>query len=297
MTATGSSAHFIVNDSGTRLALTHLPAKTSRSKSSTAIEQLRNQSPVLLSHGTFSNHRSVQGLAQYLSDNGYDCWILDFQGHGSSDKPKKEPSFESMCIEDAAAALDHLKMLYPTETVIWVGHSAGGLAVLTLLCRRPVYKASIKAIVTLASQTTHAAILRKNRIIIHLSKVITWLIRFAPGKYFKLGPENEFGSVMAQWYRWSLTQQWLGDDGFNYMDALATISTPTLMLSGSADYFIAPPEGCRTLFDRLGSIDKQYQECGIHAGFSEDYNHPRIAASRRASREIWPLINDWLAVR
>ena len=202
-----------------------------------------------------------------------------------------------MCVEDAAAALDHLKTLYPSQAIIWIGHSAGGLAVLTLLCRQPQYKASIKAIVTLASQATHAATLSKNRILIQLSRVITQLVGFAPGKVFKLGPENEFGPVMAQWYRWSLTEQWLGDDGFNYMDALSTITIPTLMLSGSDDKFIAPPAGCRALFDQLGSPDKHYQECGLQTGFSEDYNHPRLVSSRSASREIWPLIVNWLAER
>ena len=292
MKEAGSPVEIITNDSGTRLALTRTPANTT---SSTANSPIQNSGPVLLAHGTFSNHRSVRGLAQHLADTGFDCWTLDFQGHGLSDKPTIEPNFDSMCIEDAAAALDHLKALYPSKTIIWIGHSGGGLAVLTLLCRRPEYQSSIRSIVTLASQATHAATLRKNRIIIQLSSVMTRIMGFAPGKLFKLGPENEFGLVMAQWYRWSLTGQWLGDDGFNYMEALPAITAPALMLSGSDDKFIAPPEGCRALFDQLGSPDKHYQECGLQTGFSEDYTHPRLVSSRSASREIWPLITKWLA--
>jgi len=280
--------HRIVNDSGTRLALTRIPSLTTLD---------HNLGPVLLAHGTFSNHRSVRALAQHLSEKGFDCWILDFQGHGKSDKPKAEPNFESMCIEDAAAALDHLKQHYPTQSIIWVGHSAGGLAALSLLCRQPKYQPSVKAIVTLASQTTHAAKLRKNRVIIQVSALVTRIIGVAPGKYFKLGPENEFGKVMTQWYRWSLSEKWLSDDGFNYIEALPDIHVPTLMLSGSGDTFIAPPSGCRALYDRLGSIDKHYQECGLQTGFLEDYNHARIISSRNASREIWPLISSWLIQR
>ncbi|MEE9335607.1 MAG: alpha/beta fold hydrolase [Granulosicoccaceae bacterium] len=294
MKKTGSPVEIITNDSGTRLALTRTLAGIS---SSATTGQKQNLGPVLLAHGTFSNHRSMRGMAQHLADTGFDCWSLDFQGHGHSDKPTIDPSFDSMSIEDAAAALDHLKALYPSQAIVWIGHSGGGLAVLTLLCRQPEYKAAIKAIVSLASQATHAATLNKHRIAIQLSSVITRLMGYAPGKFFKLGPENEFGPVMAQWYRWSLTGQWLGDDGFNYMDALPTITTPALMLSGSGDEFIAPPQGCRALFDQLGSPDKQYQECGLQTGFAENYNHSRLLSSRSASREVWPLVANWLAAR
>jgi oxygen-independent coproporphyrinogen-3 oxidase len=166
--------------------------------------------------------------------------------------------------------------------------------VLSLLARRPSFIPSLKAIVTVASQTTHAAKRRKNRIIILLSSVITRLLGFAPGKIFKLGPENEFGPVMTQWYQWSLSQKWLAADGFDYLQALNTISTPTLMLSGTGDTFIAPPGGCRALFDRIGSNDKDYQECGLSTGYAEDYNHSRIITSVSASKEIWPLISTWL---
>lgn len=282
--------HVINNGSGTRLALTRTPNEAPSK------ESLQRQSlgPVLLAHGTFSNNRSVRGLAQHLSDAGFECWTLDFQGHGQSEKPKTAPSFDSMCIEDAAAALDYLREAYPSEPIVWVGHSAGGLAVLTLLCRKPEYQELLKAIVTLASQTTHAAQTGKHRIIIQISNVITRLLGFAPGKLFKLGPENEFGTVMTQWYRWSLTKQWRGDDGFNYIEALSSITVPTLMLSGSGDKFIAPTQGCLALFDQLGCSVKRYQECGIETGFSENYNHSRLVSSRAASREIWPFIKKWL---
>jgi hypothetical protein len=34
--------------------------------------------------------------------------------------------------------------------------------------------------------------------------------------------------------------------------------------------------------------------CGTAEGFSEDFGHARIIASRAAQREIWPRIKDWL---
>ena len=43
--------------------------------------------------------------------------------------------------------------------------------------------------------------------------------------------------------------------------------------------------------------DKQWTLCGKSEGFSEDFGHTRIVASRAAQREIWPRVMDWLASR
>lgn len=284
------SVQFIKNESGTQLALTYFQARTP--SPATNADDLRG--PILLAHGTFSNHRSMRGLSQYLSDIGYDCWILDFQGHGYSAKPANAPDFEQMCIEDAAAAITYVKKLYPLQRLIWIGHSGGGLAALMLLARKPENATALKAVVTVASQTTHSAMHNKNRLIILLSRFITRTLGVAPGKYFKLGPQNEFGPVMAQWYGWALTGNWLAKDDFDYLHELSAITTPTLMLAGSGDTFIAPPAGCKVLFDKLGSEKKEFKECGLDTGFIENYNHSRIISSRNASKEIWPVISDWL---
>ncbi|MBX2838912.1 MAG: alpha/beta hydrolase [Gammaproteobacteria bacterium] len=285
------NVHFIKNGSETQLALSYFPSQTP----SPATGTKGHRGPIILSHGTFSNHRSMRGLSQHLSDIGYECWVLDFQGHGYSDKPTIAPNFEQMCIEDAAASINFLKKRYPLEKLIWIGHSGGGLAALMLLARKPEYAATLKAIVTVASQTTKAATSSRNRLIIRLSRLVTRMLGLAPGKFFKLGPENEFGPVMAQWYEWSLTGNWLAEDEFDYLNALPANTTPTLMLSGSGDMFIAPPEGCRALFDKIGSANKKYTECGLSTGFLENYSHSRIISSRNAAKEIWPLISAWLA--
>lgn len=277
-----STQHFIQNQSGTQLGLTHFPAKHP------------SQGPVILAHGAFSNNRSLRGLAQHLSDSGFDSWVLDFQGHGHSAQPEKPPSFESMCLEDCEAVLSFLSQRYPTEKISWVGHSGGGLAILMYLARNPELIDQFNTIVTLASQSTHAATTALKRSSIRLCQLTTALLGFAPGKRLKLGPENEFGPVMMQWYQWSLSGEWRGADGFSYTDALANIQLPCLMFSGSGDRFIAPKAGCRFLFDKLVSTNKQFIECGIESGFLENYNHARIISSRNASEDIWPKISAWL---
>jgi len=294
--------HYVVNEAGTRLALTYLPAFKSESTVSISCklsdEQVESQQssayPVLLTHGTFSNHRSCRGLAQYLSKRGFDCWILDMQGHGFSDKPTVQPTFESMCLQDTGAALDFLQKQYPDTQVHWVGHSGGGLAILMYLARHPDQQNRLGKIVTLASQATHAGKKPLNRVAIKLSAIITKLLKVAPGRWLKIGPENEFASVMLQWYQWSLEEKWLGHNGLDYEAALEQVQRPLLSIAAGGDTFIAPVEGCRHLYKCYGGEQKEFHFCAKSSGYKEDYTHSRIISSSSAAKEVWPMVSDWL---
>ncbi len=249
---------------------------------------------MLLTHGTFSNHRSCRGLAQHLNKRGFDCWLLDNQGHGLSEPPLQAPDFEQMYLDDASAAVDFLKQRYNHQKLAWVGHSGGGLGALMYLAREPDRQATFSSIVTLASQATDAAVRPLNRSLIRLAQVTTRVLGYAPGHRLRLGPEAEFGAVMQQWYDWSLSGRWLGRDGFDYEASLPRVSVPTMMMAGSADRFIAPVSGCVRLFNQLGAEQSSFVRCGLDGGFSEDYSHARIISSRAAATDIWPLITSWL---
>ncbi|MFK7857110.1 MAG: alpha/beta fold hydrolase [Granulosicoccus sp.] len=292
------NVYHISNKSGTRLALTRLPCKIDSIKSTNSIVK-RNSTligavPVVLAHGTFSNHRSCKGLALYLSQRGFDCWLLDFQGHGHSAKPVGSPTFESMCLEDTAAVLEFIGIRYPGQQMHWIGHSGGGLSILMYLCRNLNQQKSIASIVTLASQATHAAVVKKHRYAIKVSKLITQALGFAPGRWFKIGPENEFANVMLQWYRWSLQGKWLGEDSFDYENGMRSLTCPLLALAGGGDHFIAPADGCKHIFNRAGSNHKKFELCGLTTGYKENYSHARLISSSSASSEVWPLVSDWL---
>ncbi|OED42279.1 hypothetical protein AB833_06390 [Chromatiales bacterium (ex Bugula neritina AB1)] len=251
----------------------------------------------MLAHGTFSNHRSCRGLARHLSRCGFNCWLLDFQGHGISETPRIEPDFESMCLADTAAAIDYVAADSTDGKTWWIGHSGGGLAILMYLARDPHRQSRLHGLITLASQATEAAAPLSNRVAIRMASLVTSVLRVAPGRLLKLGPENEFAAVMQQWYRWSLSGRWEGSDGFNYLEALKGVTVPSFSLAAAADNFIAPPAGCEKIHRCLGAVDKTYRLCGLHAGDREDYSHARIVSSRNASVDIWPRIAEWLHSR
>ena len=248
---------------------------------------------VILAHGMFSNYRTCRGLASYLTTQHYDCWLLDYQGHGLSDHPDHAPDFESMCLEDTESTLDFIQSS-SDKPIWWLGHSGGGLAILMFLARNPDRQEKLAGIITLASQATDAGLSWQHRLVFRVSRILLKFTKTVPGKPLGLGPEKEYSSVLDQWLLWSIAKHWSGTDDFDYLAHMADIKIPTLMISGVGDRFIAPTSGCKRLHDNLASTDKTFLLLGKDNGFLEDYTHDRLISSRNASTDVWPLIGQWL---
>ena len=258
----------------------------------------RGGDPVVLTHGTFSNHRSCMGLAAFLAKEGFDRWVLDWRGHGASEHPNRPHSFDDIALLDVPAVIDAVTSRSGRPDLYWVGHSGGGLIAGMWMARFPkLASRHIKGLVMLASQATGAA-----RSLRHRARImgIEWWLRgrnIVPAGSLGVGPEAESAPLMRQWCRWNLTSSFRGTDGFDYMQGLSRLTLPVLGLAGAGDRFIAPSHGCQALISAYGSIDTQFQLCGKKQGFREDYTHNRLVLSRSASLEIWPMVAQWLLAK
>jgi polyhydroxyalkanoate synthase len=83
------------------------------------------------------------------------------------------------------------------------------------------------------------------------------------------------------------------DGRVSYTAALAAIRTPSLVVVGRADELADPIVG-RTIFDRLGSSDKELVVAGRAEGFGVDFGHVDLLVGPAARREIFPRIVRWL---
>jgi oxygen-independent coproporphyrinogen-3 oxidase len=259
--------------------------------------EIRHDPPLIFTHGTFSDAQVCRLLARYLAREGFDSWILELRGHGHSQSGSVHPDFERFSMFDVPTALDAVRRRTRRENLFWVAHSGGGLVLLMHLARYPEACAQIRGIVTLATQATDAGASWAGRMKIALGALATNALGRAPGKMLRLGPQDEFRGVMNQWFGWNWTGRWVGKDGFDYLQALERIEVPALCFAGGGDRFIAPHQGCRRLYNALGSLDKRFAFCAKSEGYAEDYSHARIIASRRAQQEIWPVIAEWLIKR
>jgi pimeloyl-ACP methyl ester carboxylesterase len=207
------------------------------------------------------------------------------------------PTFEAFGLLDVPAALEAVRAYANQRRLFLVGHSGGGLAFLMHLARWPAERASVAGLVMLASQATEACATLSGRGMVAFGWVAETVLGYAPGRALRLGPENEPRGVLRQWFRWNRSRRWTGSDDFDYLAALREIAVPTLCFAGAGDRYIAPARGCRRLYEALGGTDKTWVLCARSEGFSEDFGHARIVASRGAQREIWPCIRDWLIER
>lgn len=88
--------------------------------------------PVLLVHGFSINHRHMcfnreNGVAQYLAEQGYDCWAPDLRGRRSSDVPEEAWSFDDYVKHDLPAVIDYVLETSEYDQLHWVGHSMGAM--------------------------------------------------------------------------------------------------------------------------------------------------------------------------
>ena len=258
--------------------------------------KVRRAAPILLTHGTFSNGNVCTRLAAYLATHGFPCWVLELRGHGASDGRDRPAIFEDFGRLDVPAAVDAVRAIAQTDRLFLLGHSGGGLAFLMYLARHPEMAQRVAGVVTLASQATAAGLgWHGLRTIFKIAAANNLGTRVR--QRLRLGPEQEYRGVVNQWFEWNLRRQWRGRDGLDYLGALGTVRTPALCFAGAGDVEIAPVEGCRAVFDALGSADKSLIVCGRAQGFVEDYDHARIVASRGSRQEIWPRILAWLQER
>jgi predicted alpha/beta hydrolase len=253
--------------------------------------------PVLLAAGTFSN-RSFwlgtrgTGFARTLLDHGFESCVLEFRGHGDSQRaaPGQRWNFDDWGRRDLPAAIRAIAE--EGRRPLLVGHSAGGASVLAALAAEPALRDMVRGAVVLA---TPLPWLQRWR------RIAAWTMRFAarrlsafPARLLRLGPEDELPGVMEQWMDWNIRGHWIGNDGTDYTVALRSLPTPLLFLAGAGDHRFAPPTATRGLYDLVGSPTSSYVLAGTGTGFQRDYGHVDVIVSRAAREEIWPLLISWL---
>jgi oxygen-independent coproporphyrinogen-3 oxidase len=250
--------------------------------------------PVLLTHGTFSNASICTRFADYLRAAGFDTWVFEWRGHGASDAGTTEADYEHLADYDVEAATRFVLEQTGARELCFVGHSAGGVLPWMHLARTPSHASRFRGIASLAAQTTHAGRSFARNLALSTTIWVSRMFGRAPARLFRLGPNDETCAFMAQWARWNMDGRWVGAGGLDYLERLATLRVPALILAAAGDRFIAPLAGCRQLFDALGTSEKTFIHCGKADGFSEDYTHGRIIASKGAQAEIWPRVATWL---
>jgi len=252
--------------------------------------------PIIIAHGTISNADTVRTLGKFLADRGFDCWLLEWAGHGQSEPATSKQNFEYPAFNDlptaVAAVLGHTEC----QQVFWLAHSGGGHLPLMYLGRHPEKRSQFAGVVTMGTQSTHAAPRFREKFAGAVLCGVTLLMNRSPRFILPLGNEHEPTRLLIQWAKWNMSQRWLGEDGFDYMAALSGMTVPTVVVAGGKDT-VAPVAGCRTIYDAVGSTDKTWMLCNQSSGFSKDLAHGELIRGAIAQNEVFPRLAEWFRQR
>ena len=292
--------------------------------------------PVLLCSGFSCNRHFIDyderySLARFLARAGFDAWVVELRGRGLSHPTAacRRPgrwTFDDLATVDVPAAVDHVVRATGRE-VAWVGHSMGGMVLYAYLGTR--VRAPIRAGVTIASPVRFAEagppllrrigdamlnvplgdIVRQRLLLgalwwilaptsgIEIGMNVANIDRGDVGRALRLAMGNVSRLKLQQFSRWAREGTFASLDGrVSYLDALAGVRTPLLVVAGSGDR-VARPDTVRRALDRLPGASAIYRELGRAHGESVDFGHVDLILGRAAPTEVFPVVAGWLAER
>lgn len=288
--------------------------------------------PVVVMHGIVANGRNMDlderhSIARWLAARGRDVWVPSLRGTSGPERlavldARATYDFDTYVTEDVVAIVEHVRRVTGAAEVDWVGHSMGGMLAYAHLARG----GSFGRLVTLGSPVR----LRWGGRLEALAKTFSGLAAFGgwlpmrpfvegtvpaqlvfdtPMDNFLTSPENVDGDTWRRFLAVGVNEipgplleqmaGWLQRDRFDsrdhaidYLDALARVTVPTLVVAGRIDG-IAPPWAVRPAFDRLAG-EKAWLVAGEANGMRADYNHMDLVLGKRAPREIFPVVLRFL---
>ena len=315
---------------GHHIALFHLPP-----------ERARFLEPVILCHGLGANRFNVDfvddgerrdrsSLARALVRAGFDVWVLELRGHGLAKVPAGARwTVDDQVDQDVAEAVQTVLALTEASSVLWVGHSWGGLLQVLFQVRGAPLADKVKALVAIGSpftmriQPTFAQMgpwLRwwidtvgrglplKRLAWLALPLLLLWprwprrwsapLAPLSPGAVRGICAsmtEDIPVGLLRQLLDWMDTGRLADIDGSPDELRFERLTTPTLLVAGAKDH-LAPPASMAWLRDRAGD-EVAMKIMGRGTGCAADYGHGGLLLSDRAPDEVFPLVRAWLAAR
>ncbi len=315
---------------GHHIALFHLPP-----------DRVRFHEPVILCHGLGANRFNVDflddgtgrdrsSLARALCRAGFDVWILELRGHGlATVPPDAEWTVDDQVKEDIGEAVQTVLNLTEASSVLWVGHSWGGVLQVLFQVRQEPLADRVKAIVAIGSpfkfgmqpsleklspllrqwiELTGAGLPLRRLAWLALPLLLLWP-RWprglaAPVAPLMPGTVRGICASMTEDIPVGLLRQvvdWVDGEivgapaGGDREPDYGRLTTPTLLVAGAKDH-LAPPAAMAYLRDRAGE-EVALKIMGRGTGCAADYGHGGLLLSDRAPDEVFPLIRAWLAAR
>jgi predicted alpha/beta hydrolase len=224
---------------------TVIPARDDYPLAATVFAPLeRPRGTVLISSATAVPRKIYRGFATYLAERGFAALTYDYRGVAGS-RPHSLRGFKARMRDwaelDAAAAIDHLRALWPAADLAIVGHSFGGQA----LGLAPNNDAVSRALLV-AAQAGHWRLFHapeKYRVYVMMRCVGAPLARalgYIPGR---LGIGEDLPrDVFLEWTDWVMKPRYFFDDPtLTALDNFPRFRGPLRAICLADDPWATPP--------------------------------------------------------
>lgn len=262
--------------------------------------------PILLIHGSIENGKifyseSGKGLAPYLAQQGFDVFVADLRGKGSS-LPlvhAKSPASQTDTIEgELPFIINKVKEITGTDALHLGAHSWGG--VLLLSAYALFYQEwNIKSMIFFGTKRRIGIrTFEKFRTIdlgwTLLGSLFTLLYGYLPAKKLRMGSDDEPGKFYFQLNRWVYSKRWIDPETkFNYREKINTLHLPPLhFYTGIHDRLLGHPHDVKRLAAETGQAHATVSILGKQNGNLHNYNHINILTHPDAVNDHFPEVAE-----
>ncbi|WP_372761919.1 alpha/beta fold hydrolase [Pseudoalteromonas sp.] len=261
-------------------------------------------------HGAVENGKifythSNKGLAPFLAEHGYTCYVADLRGRGESkpviSKHARYGQTEAI-LEDIPAFIDKIASLEGKKPDYWLAHSWGGVLMNSVFARFPEYIKEVKACAYFGTKRSlfnnhPKKLLQANLIWYFMAPIVAKKHGYLPAKRLKWGSDDETQKSHWQSMQWAKKSPWIdSDDGFDYGKAIAQLTLPpTLHVAGSKDKALAQPIDIEKFIAESGAGVQKMQIYGRRFGHKIDYDHINMLTHPVAREEQFQDVLNWFA--
>jgi alpha-beta hydrolase superfamily lysophospholipase len=309
------ASHFIEPVANVRLHLQEIYAADP-----TSAKNLSDRGAVLFLHGSIENGRIFysekgRGLAAFLAQQGYHCYVADLRGRGKSEpvvgRGADHGQWESV-VEDIPAIHQFVCQRHG-QGVHWIAHSWGGTLGSATLVRFPELRSTVRSLtmfgvkrqITVRSAEYYFKIAFIWQAVAKLSH---WLWGYFPAKRLGFGADNEPWGSVWQVSHWIKNSRWQDPiDGFDYSAALQAqqeqlAAQPdsnyhwprSWFIAGASDKVLAHVKDVQLLMDELQGADMRLTLLAKANGYRHDYGHIDMLVHRDANGDHFQALPDWL---
>jgi predicted alpha/beta hydrolase len=263
--------------------------------------------PILFIHGAIESgsifySKNNKGLAPYLCQQGFHCFVIDLRARGQSTPPLKEAkdfNQYDLLDHDLPLVLSFIFNKSSSKKFSFISHSWGGVLANSFLLKSPHWLENCIGNVHVSTKR-RVGIINLHRFFyidlmwLFFGSLISAIKGHLPPNYY--GPEGESKGTLKDSQKWVYAKTWTDSaNNLDYNDLANQYQLPrTLYLTGKRDHCLGHIKDVQRFALESKSDLKDFYLLSKENGNLKDYDHIDILTSSTGPKDHFPQIADFL---